>query len=715
METNDISKIYHSTIKEIERLALKPAFDKIWTLLEKNENWDFQQSLENIERNYRYLLTYLIDGVEDKERNKIYYSTVVSSFQLADDIYLSIQTKSDSRIYYEKRRIYQRSMPAGINAAMEKLLSAQNGTESEQLANDLFNACWLSNRLQTDERNGISSFLHNPKSKIYHQQLLISALLLGCFCHFDETKIRLLIETCYSQEQAIRQRALVCTLLLLHRYENRIQYYDILTREIEALCSEPWFVANARTITMQFILSQQTEEINNHFNKKFMEHINDIAPIIKNKLQNDTLTEEDLYNEKNPEWQKSLYSDEMTKLMQEVMDLQSEGADLFVSTFSRLKNYPFFYTLSNWFLPYYSENSAVGGQSKETEEILNMTPLICDSDKYSLMIAVNQLNNNFFTMVRNQIVQSTEMLKEQQEMNFDFDPARKSAILSTLYIHDLYRFFKLHPRHLDFYDPFSYILNFYSIKPLQKYLGDVESLGIFSEYYLKKDLYKEAIPLFETLTRIAPSQSEYFQKLGFCHQLLQQTEAALDAYLKAELIQSDHIWTLKKIALCYRQLKQPEKALTYYKRLEALQPENRNIQLNLGHLLLETGKTEEALKYYFQVEFNDKKEGYKAWRPIAWCSFISGKPEQAERYYELILANKPTASDWLNAGHVQIAQGNTRKAVDLYLNSITESSLEEFQKHYSEDLPILLKLNLEELLLNAVSDEIMYILKERKK
>ena len=345
--------------------------------------------------------------------------------------------------------------------------------------------------------------------------------------------------------------------------------------------------------------------------------------------------------------------------------------------------------------------------NKGKDEVLKITSLLCDSDKYSLMIAMSQLDNHFFKMIRNQIVENTEVLKEQQESNFNFDPTRKATVCSALYIHDLYRFFKYHPRHLDFYDPFSYAMNFYFIKPLERYLGDTDSLSIFAEYYLRRDLYNEAIPLFTKLTQLQTSHADFFQKLGYCFQMTQQPELALEAYLKAEIILPNHIWTLKKIALCYRQLKQPEKALAYYKSIESLQPNNKNILLNIGHLLLETGQKEEALKYYFQVEFSDPNNR-KVWRPIAWCSLISGKYEQAMRYYDLILNDNPTASDWLNAGHTQVVSGAIRKGVELYIKSVECSSLEEFLTNFSEDIPTLLGLHLEELLLNALRDEVIY-------
>lgn len=68
----------------------------------------------------------------------------------------------------------------------------------------------------------------------------------------------------------------------------------------------------------------------------------------------------------------------------------------------------------------------------------------------------------------------------------------------------------------------------------------------------------------------------------------------------------------------------PEMALSYYHRAEKIQPENLSVQMNIGHCYVEQKDYEEALKYYFKVDYLDP-EGGKAWRPIAWCSFLVGK------------------------------------------------------------------------------------------
>ena len=82
----------------------------------------------------------------------------------------------------------------------------------------------------------------------------------------------------------------------------------------------------------------------------------------------------------------------------------------------------------------------------------------------------------------------------------------------------------------------------------------------------------------------------------------------------------------------------------------------------------------------------------KAWRGIGWCSFVSGKHEQAMKYYDKLLAVKPLATDYLNAGHVAWVLGNIEKAVGLYGKAMAESgSKDAFLEIFDRDRSSLLK------------------------
>ena len=133
------------------------------------------------------------------------------------------------------------------------------------------------------------------------------------------------------------------------------------------------------------------------------------------------------------------------------------------------------------------------------------------------------------------------------------------------------------------------------------------------------------------------------------------------------------------------------KALEYYKAAEIHHPDDLNNQLNVGHCLLELNQFEEALKCYFKVEYLDQGNK-KVWRPIGWCSFLTGKKEQAEKYFLKLIEEEPGKHDLMNMGHVQWSLCNRKAALDYYKQSISKTrfSEAEFMDVFEEDLPQLL-------------------------
>lgn len=113
-------------------------------------------------------------------------------------------------------------------------------------------------------------------------------------------------------------------------------------------------------------------------------------------------------------------------------------------------------------------------------------------------------------------------------------------------------------------------------------------------------------------------------------------------------------------------------------------------------LLAEQERYEEALQCFFKLDFMEN-DCIKAWRAIGWCSFVSGKFEQAMRYYNKILALKPLSTDYLNAGHAALLLGNMEKAAELYGKATSESgNRETFLEMFDKDKEMLIKLGIDE-------------------
>ena len=83
-----------------------------------------------------------------------------------------------------------------------------------------------------------------------------------------------------------------------------------------------------------------------------------ISPSIYKKMKQDELMNDMNSLDKNPEWQEILEQSGIADKLKELNDLQLEGADVFMSTFSGLKSFPFFKEAANWFRPFNTEYTA---------------------------------------------------------------------------------------------------------------------------------------------------------------------------------------------------------------------------------------------------------------------------------------------------------------------------------------------------------------------
>ena len=120
------------------------------------------------------------------------------------------------------------------------------------------------------------------------------------------------------------------------------------------------------------------------------------------------------------------------------------------------------------------------------------------------------------------------------------------------------------------------------------------------------------------------------------------------------------------------------KALEYFEKVKEIQPDNLNLLLQIGQCLATQRMYDQALTYFFKVEYLDKTP-VNARRAIGWCYFMTGKYEEALRFYQKLLqTDDAQASDWLNAGHVYLAQKNIPKALEHYRQA--ESMCETHEK-----------------------------------
>lgn len=718
MTLQEINKAYNRIIGSLDSKELKNAFDSIQSLISGSREISFQDKLNELQDTYKYMLRYRIEGAKDPMQEQIYNRIQTSSYELADRIRNKALAIESPLAFYSRRRSLQVQPNVtfeNLHLQLSKHYATGNRAEYDAMLIVLFNKIWVSDPFTIEETAVIKNILFDNELPFTAGCQIVSALMLGLQAAFDSEKLMLLFDAANHENEEIKVRALISILLTLYFYRKRTALYPQITNRLDALSETPGFTKAIRTITLRFILARETEKITRKLQNEIIPEMMKLSPKISNKINLKDITPEQLGEEMNPEWENIFADSSLGKKMEEFSELQQEGADVMHSTFVHLKSFPFFRELSNWLLPFTTEHSSFGDRFNQNNgeklmlDSMTLAAFMCNSDKYSLYFSMMQLPEEAKKMMMNQFdSQATEMIQQNKEELIS--KRGKLEAITGQYIQDLYRFFKIYPGHLDFNDIFSMPLDFHNLSILRPYISDEESLSSIAEFYLRKNYFSDALTIFNQLAETNQDSDILFQKIGYCKQMNDDLRGALDAYLRADLLNPGSKWVIRRIAGCYRSLKEPEEALKYYRRYEKLNPDNLSITISIGHCYLELRNYSEALKCFYKVDYLDGNN--KAWRPIAWCSFLTGKYDQARNYYKKILSNQPNTQDLLNAGHTEWALQNIKGAIEFYRQAVEKENRDfyKFQEEFNQDIPDLIVAGIEDTEISLMMDQLRYVL-----
>lgn len=710
MDIAETTKIRNEINNHLAGRHLSKALMQLKQLVEQSGQWVFDDELKQLTTSYGLMLQYLSQGVLDPAREDILSQIIADSYTLTDKVYISLQAEQSTHIFYVRHRAGSTvSLQALINEfKVERnklsLISSVDDENrdmtafrtilqrAERLESDIFNYVWSSFPLKGSDASLITALIQDSECPNHLKSLILSALMLGITKFFDEAKLKLLLN-CYTalSDTELKLRALINAVIAMYLYRDRLQFYKGIKITFDTVEKDANFDSDLRLIFTRLIHSRNTDNISRRMREDLMPELNKMSPDLFNKIKGKTPGTIDINEiEENPQWQQWLDESGITRKLEEFNEIQMQGGDVFISTFSKLKSYPFFNTLSNWFLPYHDQCSAVlsafGAKSHPLTALFKVMPILCDSDKYSMLLSIATAPEAQRQMMFSQFDAQREQFKELQNEEAESMIKLRDNIVNR-YIQDLYRFFKLYSRRREFLSIFDTDINLMEVEWLKPHLGDSETISIISEFYFKNGFYADAIKFYRYMLGNHDASPHVYQKIGFAYQSLEKFREALKNYSRYEIADGSDVWNLKQMAHCYRSLRDHDKAIEYYERAMDLSPDSVQLCLSLGHCYLDIADYDNALKQYYKADFMPKAK-HRAWRPIAWCSFVTGKHEQSVNYYEKIIKeDSPTSQDHLNYGHLLQVMGKIGDAIAQYRLSLKleKDDDEAFSRLYIAD------------------------------
>src|SRR5665647_2859813 len=230
----EIKEKYKQICNLLSERKLKPAFDLLDQLISESGLGEFQDEFVSLEQNYKFMLKYTVEGINDPERQKIYAHLLISTFELADRTFENLRMKYSQSVEYQKKRGFAKYYITNFEGFSHDLEKYSIQKELRTLFADtspgigdtqidielhfqkiftLFYHSWFTNRLQENEITFLQSFLKNEAYPFYEKSIIVTGLTLSLMRFFDENKIILLFNAYEGLDEEISQRALIGLLI----------------------------------------------------------------------------------------------------------------------------------------------------------------------------------------------------------------------------------------------------------------------------------------------------------------------------------------------------------------------------------------------------------------------------------------------------------------------------------------------------------------------
>ena len=563
---------------------------------------------EDVKNDYWLMQDAMMRGLRDDKIDEVYADIMRKVYGAGLDVFIEEKVKKYSSFAYARVSAQQtEAHPDAVRTVLEayvqdmammafepentrkakmEKLTADHHAYMKQLFNALLVAPMWNDRRAAD----FADLLLSPTIDRDDALLLVSAVMLATMNVNDPYKWDMLAEVYVrATDKVLKMRALVGWVLSLPYDPRGPRLFPFVQERIKAMLADKTTLKQMLDMQMQMLFCCNADADNEEIQRNIM------PTLIKNtNLQMTRLG----IVEKEDDPMKDIMDpnaaerdmEEMERKYRKMMDMQKQGSDIYFGGFSKMKTFPFFNDLCNWFAPFNAAHPALGAARERLAGSTFLNNLMengpfCDSDKYSFALAIAQIMDrmpdNVKEMLNSDATLGPTVSKEEQE---------NPAYICRSYLQSLYRFFRLYRSKRDFLNPF-----------ILDELEDNDGNALFMSYKLLAcpEMEENAVALCgfllkrkmmrELMSMAICFKSSQNPRLVRFLALVPMTDGKWqEAYdLFASVSEDQHTEeSLRGMAHCCMSLKRFGEAVAIYRRLLAMHPDSFSYQLNLAVCLM---------------------------------------------------------------------------------------------------------------------------------
>ena len=645
------------------------------------------ENLMALQNDFHLMKDYWQRGYDDPERERLYSQLLRRLYVQTVNIIIHDRIANSrflGSVYSRPRRIRKDWSMSTVRQQLENFVSDVAMLELEPedmrqekrkkvyqehqlLMHDLFDYIITSRLWKDSLAEAFVEILLSPTIDTTDQQLIVSAIMLSAINAFGINKFCVLMKVYMNTaDQHVRQRALVGWVLSMDSIKARI--YPEMADMVRKACEDKTCRDELTELQLQLLYCMDAEQDQKKIHDEIMPDIlkGSNIKITRHGLEEtDDDTIEDILHPDTAEHN----MERMEQSMKQMADMQKKGADIYFGGFSQMKRMPFYNDLSNWFVPFYPQHPAISSIWEETRgkrflQVITKVGAFCDSDKYSFVLAFEQVLKQFPAKML-KMVEDGEASPLPLGGEIDIEEQRQPAFIRRMYLQNLYRFFRLYPMRADFASPFDdsgkylfFANRLFIDTQLQKKFTEVAA------FLMKHRKNNEALSVLAN-SRQTASNFDYQMLMGnlLMRMPLDTELSATEHFRNALDMNPESEKALSGYARALFRYHNYEAALSAYEQLLKLKPEHTGYMLNAAICMTNMERNEEALKLLYRLDYQQPDDN-KVKRVLAWVLTMSARYDQAGKIYEQLLSEEePEPVDMLNHGYCKWFKGDIVEAI----------------------------------------------------
>ncbi|MCM1066474.1 MAG: hypothetical protein NC418_02750 [Muribaculaceae bacterium] len=418
----------------------------------------------------------------------------------------------------------------------------------ERISADIFGRLWTSFPLDTDTVSLLQSIIADSDIPYPDRALWVYGLGLNYLLHNTDIVADMLLAIHSEQDNRLSAIAAVCLVL-----GGECQAHDFKRRKVRAVLkrlsdAQP---SDLRDILLEWCRSLGTEQLGEDFRRLMDGRLGRIGRSFMNRIDSDdpSKAREQLMN---PEWLAGDINSSDYEAIRRFNEAQSKGDDVFMASIGKMRHFDFFNAMSNWFLPFHTAHSAlapvVDGEGAAVADMIDKMPMLCDSDKYALLLSMAQappsVRDSSMAAMSAQMMSITDTEEFREAIGESGAPARRSVINNI--IKNLYRFFTLFGGRAEFRNPLSGDPGQYLLLQLMEV--SEEQLHELAMVAFEQKRYTLAEAALTTLHMHFGLSIANRQKLAFSREMTGNITDALRVYRELMSSSPDDMWCALRLA-----------------------------------------------------------------------------------------------------------------------------------------------------------------------